>query len=238
MFRDLSCRQREEEWMDQPTATTAELAESLLYIRKVNRVLGYTRVTLRYFQRFSLRWRPGEIIRILDLGTGSADVPIAILDWAKPAGFDVRIVGLDLHPTTVAIAKREEREGLTILRGDALDSPFADRSFDYIMTNMFLHHLDEEQVVRVLGEMNRLARRGILAADLVRGHRAYAWIWLATLLSKPMIRHDARVSIAQAFTIAELRELGRRARLDYTTVTHHYGHRAVLWGERGHTSDP
>lgn len=237
MFRDLTTRHREDEWMDQPGVTPEELTRSLAYIRKINRYLGYTRVTVGYFRRFSLGWNRDASIRVLDLGTGSADVPIAILDWARRAGFGIRIVGLDLHPTTVAIAQREARSGLAIIRGDALRVPFADGSFDYVMTNMFLHHLDEAQVVQVLREMKRVARRGILAADLIRSRRAYAWIWLFTLFARPIIKHDARTSVAQAFTVDELRSLADRAGLEEATVTHHYGHRAVLWDDQA-TREP
>src|SRR5688500_12366082 len=139
----LSSRQRTHEWMDAPDADPAELRRSLLFIRRVNRLFGYTRSTLGHLRRFSLGWKPGETIRILDVATGSGDVPRAILRWAErhPAKYDVRAVGLDLHATTADEARRET--GLHVVRADALRLPFADGSFDYAMTSMFLHHLDD-----------------------------------------------------------------------------------------------
>ena len=84
----LSSRRRQPEWMDAPDADPAELRRSLLFIRRVNRLFGYTRSTLGHLKRFSRRWKPGERVRILDVATGSADVPRAILRWADrhPAG--------------------------------------------------------------------------------------------------------------------------------------------------------
>lgn len=232
MFRDLSKRQREEEWMDAPTATLEEIEPSLQYIRKVNKYFGYTKVTLRYYKDFSRNWRRDETIRILDLGTGSADIPVAILQWADEAKFNVEVVGLDLHPSTAAIAGREKHPGLTIIRGDAMNIPFTDGSFDYVMTNMFLHHLDEADVVRVLSEMKRVSKRGVVAADLLRDRRAYVWIWLFTVFSNPMVKHDGRVSVAQAFTLDEIDRLRTEAGLDFARVIHHYGHRFAIAGER------
>ena len=76
--------------------------------------------------------------------------------------------------------------GLRIVQGDVFDLPFAAGSFDYALTAMFLHHLADGEVVAVLRTMGRLARRGVIVADLLRHYRAYAWVSLFTLFSTPM----------------------------------------------------
>jgi ubiquinone/menaquinone biosynthesis C-methylase UbiE len=125
------------------------------------------------------------------------------------------------------------RDGrLQFVRADALHLPFADGAFDYATTAMFLHHLDDDAAVAVLREMDRVARRGVIVADLLRNRRAYAWITLFTLLSGPMVRHDARASVAQAFTREEALRLRDRARLHFAEYHRHFGHRWVLAGER------
>jgi SAM-dependent methyltransferase len=228
---DLSRRYRQHEWMDDASVSEAELRVSLAFIERINRWLGYTRATLSHLKRFSRTWRKGETIHIIDLATGSADVPRAILRWATHAGFDVRVVGVDFHPTTTAIANERHNERLTIVRGDALDPPFADGSFDYALTSMFLHHLSAEDAVRVLRALDRLATRGIIAADLLRHPSAYAWISLFTVASNPVVRHDARASVRQAFDPREVMELCDRAGIGYAKCVRHFGHRFVLSGE-------
>ena len=237
-------RRREPEWMDDPAADPAELRRSLDYIRKVNNLLGYTRATVRHLKRFSRAWRPGETIRILDVATGSADVPRAVLRWSRRRGFDVRVVGVDLHAATLRMAAESEdterRQGrralpqpdLLFVRADALRLPFADGSFDYAMTAMFLHHLDDDAAAAAVREMARVARRGVIVADLLRHRRAYAWIHLLTLMSTPMVRHDARASVAQAFTKTEVLRLRDRAGVGFARYYRHFGHRFVLAGER------
>jgi hypothetical protein len=81
--------------------------------------------------------------------------------------------------------------------------------------------------------MDRLACRGIIAADLLRHRRAYLWIKLLTMFSSPMIRHDASVSVAQALTAPEALALRDRAGISYAALHHHFGHRFVLAGEKG-----
>jgi SAM-dependent methyltransferase len=248
LLSSLRHRRRTAEWMDDPAADPAELTRSLRFIRRVNAWFGYTRATLGHLDRFAKRWEKRRPIRILDVATGSADVPLAVLAWAARRGHDVRVVGVDLHAATVAAARRAAADAgaaeagaagsaaiagrLAVVQGDATALPFADGAFDYAMTSMFLHHLDEPQVVRVLREMGRVSRRGILAADLLRRRRAYAWISLFTAAAGPMVRHDARASVAQAFTRAEIEALRDEAGVGYARYVAHFGHRFVLAGER------
>jgi SAM-dependent methyltransferase len=231
---DLRARLREDEWMDSPDVEPAKLAHSLRFIRRINSLLGYTRATLRHFDRFSRGWGKGERITVLDVATGSADIPRAISQWARRRQHDVRIVGLDRHPISARIARDESTSdgNVRIVRGDALGLPFADASFDYVTNHMFLHHLDDRDVVCALMEMDRVARRGILLADLLRHRRAYLWITLLTALGNPMVRHDARLSVAQAFTRDEVLALRNRANVGYAEYFRHFGHRFVLSGEK------
>lgn len=234
MLASLAQRRLTPELMDDPGVEPEMIRRSLRFIRRVNTLLGYTRATLSHLDRFSRSWKPGERITVLDVATGSADIPRAIARWGRQRGFDLRIVGLDLHALTAGIAKREtaNESGIRIVRGDAARIPFADGSFDYVITNMFLHHLHEDAVVAVLREMDRVASRGIIAADLLRHRRAYLWISFFTMLSNPMLKHDARVSVVQAFTQPEVLALRDRAGIGYTQYHRHFGHRFVLSGER------
>ena len=219
--------------MDQPGADPAMLVSSLRFIRAINVALGYTRATLAHLNRFSRSWKPGETVRVIDFATGSADVPRAVLRWADARGFDVRVIGVDRHAETARTARASSRDPrLSIVQADVLDLPFDDGSFDYALTSMFLHHLPDDDVVRVLASMKRVARRGIIAADLIRNRRAYAWITLLTLLGNPMLRHDARVSVRQAFTRGEILALRDRAGIGFADFYHHFGHRFVLAGEK------
>jgi 2-polyprenyl-3-methyl-5-hydroxy-6-metoxy-1,4-benzoquinol methylase len=229
----LAQRKREPEWMDAPDADPAVLERSLRFIRRVNSFLGYTRATLHHLRRLTRGWPAGKTIRILDVATGSGDIPMAILHWADRWNLPVRIIAVDLHEATLRTAASLGREArLRFVRADATRLPFDDAAFDFVLTGMFLHHLDEALAVGVLREMDRVAARGLIAADLLRSRRAYAWIWLFTLLSNPMVKHDARVSVSGAFNAAELLRLRDAAGLEYLQPHRHFGHRLVLAGRK------
>ena len=239
-------RQRAPEWIDAPDADPDDLRSSLAFIRRVNRFLGYNRATLGHLKGFSRRWGPAQKVRILDLATGSADFPQEIIHWVDRVNrergwtWDVRVVGVDLHSETLAAARQETcksgfqsgRSRIELVRANALALPFPDGSFDYAITSMFLHHLGEDEVVRVLAGMDRVASRGIIAADLLRSRRAYAWISLFTLFANAMVRHDARVSVRQAFTKGEVLRLCERAGVGFAQYFTHFGHRFVISVEK------
>src|SRR3954451_18197970 len=127
----LSHRRRQREWMDESDADADELRHSLGFIRRINSLLGYTRATLKHLERFSRSWKQGERIDIIDLATGSADIPRAILRWAKRKGFNVHIVGVDRHSVTVQAAEAGPADPrLRIVQGDVFNLQLSERSFD------------------------------------------------------------------------------------------------------------
>jgi ubiquinone/menaquinone biosynthesis C-methylase UbiE len=219
--------------MDDDGVGEANLRRSLRFIQRINVALGYTRSILWHLERFSRRWGVDERIDIIDLATGSADIPRAILAWARKRKLDVHITAVDRHPVTVRVAAEGcEDPRLRVVQADVFDLPFNDCSFDYALCAMFLHHLDEEQIVRVLATMDRLARRGIVAADLLRHRRALLWIKAFTAFAPPIIRHDSITSVRQALIEPEVLAMRERAGIGYATYHRHFGHRFALAGER------
>jgi 2-polyprenyl-3-methyl-5-hydroxy-6-metoxy-1,4-benzoquinol methylase len=224
-------RRREAEWMDDPDAGDAQLRLSLRFIRRINFLLGYTRATLTHLDSLTRNWPAGQPLNILDVATGSGDVPQAILRWADRRGLDMRISGIDLHERTLQTAASENGDPrFRLVRGDATRLPFADGSYHFAVCSMFLHHLDEDVVVAVLRELDRVSSVGVIVSDLLRHRSALTWISLMTLLANPMVRHDARVSVRQAFTRDEVLRLRDRAELRYADYCPHFGHRFVLSG--------
>src|SRR5690606_38160092 len=119
------------------SADADELRRGLQFIRRVNWWLGYARGVVGHLDRFSQSWRRGERVHIIDLATGSADIPQAILRWADRRGMDVRIVAVERHPVTVREAQRRNRDPrLTIVQADVFALPFAAGSFDYALSRL------------------------------------------------------------------------------------------------------
>jgi ubiquinone/menaquinone biosynthesis C-methylase UbiE len=109
--------------------------------------------------------RPQSGARVLDVATGPGYVAAAFAE----AGCEV--VGLDLTPAPLELAERmREERGLTKLRfqlGDAEHLPFAEQTFDIVVSRYALHHCEDPQ--RILAEMARVCRLqgAVVIQDLV-----------------------------------------------------------------------
>lgn len=225
------------EQMDSPSVAPEDLSHGLAYIRKVNRRFGGIEVVLRHFKAWSRHWPADKPITILDIATGSADIPLAIARWARSQGRQVRITAVDLHPSilTHAAAHIGDEPWITLLSADALKLPFAKGSFDYAITSMFLHHLHDIEVMTVLKSMSDVARRGMIWNDLTRDAISYGVIKATTLLAHPIIRHDAVASIKAGFTRREV--IAMRDRLELSTLRYH-GHWALRFTLAGEFRRP
>lgn len=219
-------RSHELEKLDQEH-TRHELEETFRFLTFVNR-FGGARAITNELRRLSRSWT-GRV-RILDVGSGGADIPRAIARWAKRAGHDVSIVGVDQAADAVAYARRESRAFPTIrfVRGDARALPFAPGSFDYVTCNLLLHHLTDEDAAVALRSFAGLASRGLVLCDLIRRRRAWLLAKVITLFGHPIVRFDGPMSVRRAFTLPEIREVARRAGLGSATIRPVFGHHFVL----------
>jgi ubiquinone/menaquinone biosynthesis C-methylase UbiE len=202
------------ELMDRLDASPAELTRSLADIARLNRI-GATQTILRHVAPFLARQRVGETLRILDVGTGAADIPLALARWARRHGHRVRIVALEVHPTILRYAARasDGTPEVQIVAGNALEAPIRPRSIDVALCSLVLHHLPEEAVVGLFRRLADLARLGFVVSDFRRERLAWIAVWLAThaVSRSRMTRHDGPLSVRRAYTPEELVGLARRA---------------------------
>lgn len=91
--------------------------------------------------------------RVLDVGCGKGYL-LYELTQAVP-GLDV--AGIDISAYAIEHAKEEVRERLTAGNANAL--PFADRSFDVVISLGTLHNLGIADLWKALGEIERVRRR-------------------------------------------------------------------------------
>lgn len=225
------------EYLDEPVQDAAELEASLDDVASVNRWLGGRRALLRHLAELVPATRS---MTILDGGTGSGDLPRAIVGWARRRGVGVRIIASDLHEQTLGIARERLADSpeISLARADVRRLPFADRSFDLALLSLTLHHLEGDDQVVALRELGRVARRGVLVGELERGWPGYlgARLLAATIWrSNRLTRHDGPLSVRRAFTPNELLALAGAAGLPHARVYRHPVFRLVLVADPPHT---
>lgn len=241
--------------MDRADVDPHHLAGALDHVAAVNRWLGGTRALLRHLPGALARARamrgtgsvgssgpgagPGagpspRPARVLDVGTGSGDLPLEVAEWARREGQSLEITALDLHQETLTAAADHTaaEPAIRLVRGDALLLPFGTGSFDVALLSMTLHHMDGPALERALRELGRVASGGhVLVGELERSIPGYlgARLLAATVWrGNPVTRHDGPLSVLRAFTPRELLDLARAAGLVRPRVHRHPLFRLVL----------
>ncbi len=104
--------------------------------------------------------------RVLDIGCAKG----FLLHDLRRVVPGLRVTGLDISSYALASAMEDVRTGL--VRGSADRLPFADKSFDLVVSINTIHNLDRAGCIRALGEMERVGRlhRGEVRA--LAAHRA------------------------------------------------------------------
>jgi SAM-dependent methyltransferase len=209
------------ELLDGP-APFLDLSQCLADLARFNN-LGGRRPTLAHVKRLLRRVPANRVATVLDLGTGGADIPRALVRWARRTSRPLRVLALDRDAATLRVARQTSAgfPEITLLQADAVALPLRARSVDVVMSALTLHHLEPAAASASLAAMDAVARVGFVVSDLIRARAAYASVWLATrLLAKNrMSRHDGPLSVLRAYTPAELRELCRHAGVGDITVS-------------------
>lgn len=196
------------ELMDGPVDAGSELERNLADIAFANRWLGGIAPIRREVRRTGA-------CSILDIGSGSGDVPLALVRDGRRRGVDVRATCLDRSAAMLAIARRSTggEERLTFVCGDGERLPFDDAAFDVVTCTLALHHFEPPAARELLREMRRVARLTPIVGDLIRSRLAFAatWLYARTTTSNRLTRHDAPLSVRRAYEPAEALALAREA---------------------------
>ena len=231
MFDRFKRRSYELEHIDTGNYTAAEYEDCIGELQLVNRWMGDAH-TLKSTLFREIEAEGLKQFSVLDVGAGSGELLRVTAAWARETGRTMRGVGLELNERSAA-AILEESSGfpeITSIRGNAMALPFNNTDFDYVICSLFTHHFVEEQVVQILREMNRVARRRIIVIDLHRHPMAYLlYTTLGKLVLKNrLLRHDGALSILKSFKPDELFALAKRAGLQDVWVERYFPFRLAL----------
>jgi ubiquinone/menaquinone biosynthesis C-methylase UbiE len=198
---------------------------------RINRWLGGVRALTQHLYPRLLRHT--ETVSILDIGTGSAQIPTAIACWALKHRLNLHIFAVDWSARNLEVARThlsEQTLDVSLMQADAMSLPFPEKSVDYVISSLFMHHFTPDQNIKLLRQASKIARRGIIMSDLVRG-----WLpFISFKLSQPIFarsyltRYDGALSVRRAYTASEFVALAEAAGLSQINVHQHFPWRMTL----------
>jgi ubiquinone/menaquinone biosynthesis C-methylase UbiE len=229
------------EFLDGDLDDPVTLRRNLRDLQRVNRLSGGTALSRRAIA--SLVPATGAF-SVLDVGTGAADIPVALLAEAHRTGRRVDVTATDSREEVLDAARAltrglDDMPGLRLSVADGRRLPFSDRTFDVGHASLVLHHIEPRDAVAFLREMARVSRRGIVINDLSRRPITYigAWLLSRALTTNRYSRHDAPLSARRAYTLNEACSLMARAGLDPVFITRGIvGHRWAIAAVRDEAS--
>ena len=217
------------EQIDDPSQPFADVESSMRDVALSNRLFGGTQTVLFHVIRLLRGVPPHTPIRILDIATGSADIPNALLAWGRRRELNLTVIGVDNQAAMLRMAQ-EAAPNVGLVQADALALPFQPGSFDLALCALAFHHLGFESSVRLLAAMDRLTTRGFVVSDLKRDKPT---LWgveaaMAAVKAHPFTRHDAPASVRRAFTVPEYRRMVALSGVQNVRVQTHWYFRVAL----------
>src|SRR6185437_5373456 len=189
------------EILDSPDVDPVIVTRSLADVARANALFGGVSSAIHEIEDALAGF--DSTATLLDVGTGLGDIPCRARTIAKKKGVELTTIGLD---AACELATASRSAVSYAVCGDALRLPFADGSIDIVMCSQVLHHFSGINALKLLREMNRVARARVIVSDLRRSWLAAAGLWLVSfpLRFHAVSRHDGVVSVMRGFTPNEL----------------------------------
>ena len=219
--------------MDNPSLDQREHFHALDGLQRLNRWTKLIDLVWRPIEQMA-RENPASSLRILDIATGSADVPIQLAQRAERRGIRLEVEASDISPQAIQFAEDNSQKSKVSIKFhhlDVLSEPIPD-GYDVIMCSTFLHHLTTEQAEIVLAKMIEAAAQKIVVVDLIRSRFNWLQVCIATLLlsRSPVVHFDGPQSIRAAFTISEMESIAANLPLQTYQLSNHWPCRFMLVG--------
>jgi ubiquinone/menaquinone biosynthesis C-methylase UbiE len=185
--------------------------------------MDHAEVNARFVADFLGAHGPCRGGTVLDVGTGTARIPIALCR----ADANARVLAIDLAGHMLDLAQRNVSEAglaarIALQRIDAKALPFAPGSFEAVVSNTIVHHIpDPGPVLAAL--VRQVAPGGTLfVRDLARPDQLVELEQLVALYAaneSPSARALFTASLHAALTLAEVRSMFAPLGLPADTVT-------------------
>ena len=193
------------------SADPALANRNLRDIARINRWFGGHRAILHVFKNLAPLQKK---FSILDVGAGSGDMGKCLRRRFRNA----MVVSLDHRSYHLRDAPAPR------VAADAFQLPFLPKAFDFVVCSSVLHHFSDCEVIELIAELRRFARRALIILDLERHSLPYHFLPMTRRLFgwSALTVHDGPVSVAAGFRPEELAHLAHVAVANPVVVRRHW----------------
>jgi SAM-dependent methyltransferase len=206
----LEVRVNEPEFLDAADCNPQLASGSYMFMRLVNRFAGGTKAVKNFLAREISKCDRSRIIRVLDIGSGTCDIPLAITEWARKKSLKIEFTCIETNETAIKIAEQNIRQSgndSIVLKNENFLEFESRQHFDYAIGSMFFHHFQDDQILQIIEKLRTCVTRSVLINDLRRNSINYLSCFLFVCFLPGRVRHDALLSVRKGFKSNELHRL-------------------------------
>ncbi|MBW8243520.1 methyltransferase domain-containing protein [Muricauda oceani] len=216
-FLNTTYRSDATELMDDFSMKGELLRDTLDKLGKINKWLGGNHVTLNGLRQLLKNQPKDKVLTIVDLGCGHGDILRLIADFGRKHNYSFELIGIDANQDAIEYADELSvaYEELSFRSVDVFSEEFRAMEYDIVLSTLFLHHLNEDEIHALLKEVTTKAKLGVVINDLHRSSTAYGLFRLLGLvISNHMIVQDGLTSILRAFKRKEIEQISSQLNLN------------------------
>ncbi len=206
-----------QERMDDPNCDRYELFNTYRQFSVINGLISrWGTIYKRYIRPYARS--NGNKCSILDIGFGGGDIPLKLAHWCANDDIHPKITGIETDERAYEFVQdMDHPETVSFRLASSTEILHEGQTFDFVISNHLLHHLQGETFFKLLDEAKKLSSHQVLFNDIQRSDVGYL---LFNLLARPVfqssfITEDGLTSIKRSYTY---RELLQKAPPDWTVV--------------------
>ncbi len=216
LFVNTTYRSNATELMDDFSIKGELLRDTLDKLGKINKWLGGNYVTLNGLQQLIKDQPKDKTYTLIDLGCGHGDILRLIADYGRKHKYSFNLIGIDANQDAIDYAAElsEGYDELSFKKLDVFSDEFQSLDYDIVLSTLFLHHFNQDEIHTLLKTIQSKAKLGIVINDLHRNSIAYGLFKsLGLVISNEMIVQDGLTSILRAFKRRELESISKELNL-------------------------
>lgn len=204
-------RSSQKEIMDDLDFHGSEMQNLLKDLRAVNKWLGGNNINIHSLKELLQHHPKEKEVVILDIGCGDGQMLRACAKFLKVNGFKAECIGIDFNSNILELAQIESQTfpNIEFKNVDVLSHQNLIPNCDIAICNLFLHHLNYQEIESLLTSILKKTKTGIIVNDLHRHRWAFNLFKIVStlFLKTKTAAHDGLVSIARGFKKSELQRM-------------------------------
>lgn len=198
-----------QEKMDMPDCDKQKLFNTYKQFSTINGLISGWRAIYKNKIRQACS-DPDHTYSLLDIGFGGGDLPIKLATWTKNDGISLEITAIETDKRACEYVENlVTPDRITFRKISSTALMEEGNSYDFVISNHLLHHLDNKELLQILDESIKLSKNRVLFSDIERSDIGYLLFntFSRPIFYKSFITEDGLTSIKRSYTADELRRL-------------------------------